>query len=210
MFMLTRHKMCLLVCLLYASLVQAQNLTLADLVKQAKAKQQQNLLAKSATPTDDSVKFKNTAVSDAPDNNDEPALWSITGLNDQYVAEVIYKGAVHILRLTDGDRVVGPWVIERFGKKGLYLVHAQQPMAGNVKVGLFLPAPAVGSSLERDAAALLPSPPSFMPDARPRTYRASSGAADSVEKVMPQEVFQAADKSSNNLSISVTPSGKQP
>jgi hypothetical protein len=210
MFMLTRHKMFLFVCLLSASLAQAQNLTLADLVKQAKAKQQQNLLAKSATPTDDSVKFKNTAVSDAPDNNDEPALWSITGLNDQYVAEVIYKGAVHILRLTDGDRVVGPWVIERFGKKGLYLVHAQQPMGGNVKVGLFLPAPAVGSSLERDAAALLPSPPAFMPDARPRTYRASSGAADSVEKVMPQEVFQAADKSSNNLSIAVTPSGKQP
>jgi hypothetical protein len=64
--------------------------------------------------------------------------------------------------------------------------------------------------LERDAAALLPSPPAFMPDARPRTYRASSGAADSVEKVMPQEVFQAADKSSNNMSIAVTPSGKQP
>ena len=43
MFMLTRHKMFLFVCLLSASLAQAQNLTLADLVKQAKAKQQQNL-----------------------------------------------------------------------------------------------------------------------------------------------------------------------
>ena len=210
MFLQTRHKIYLFVCLLGAGLAQAQNLTLADLVKQAKTKQQQNLLAKSATPTDGSDKLKNTAVSDAPDSNDEPALWSITGLNDQYVAEVIYKGSVHILRLTDGDRFVGPWVIERFGKKGLYMVQAKQPMVGNVKVGLFLPAPAVGSSLERDAAALLPSPPAFMPDARPRAYRASSGAADSVEKVMPQEVFQAADKSSNNLSIAVTPSGKQP
>lgn len=210
MFMLTRHKIYLLVCLLCAGHAQAQNLTLADLIKQAKTKQQQSLLAKSAPPTDGSVKLKNTAVSDAPDSNDEPALWSITGLNDQYVAEVIYKGSVHILRLTDGDRFVGPWVIERFGKKGLYMVQAKQPMNGNVKVGLFLPAPAVGSSLERDAAALLPSPPAFMPDAKPRNYKNTSGAADSVEKVIPQEVFQAAVKSSNNLSISVTPSGKQP
>lgn len=210
MFMLTRHKIYLLVCLLCAGHAQAQNLTLADLIKQAKTKQQQNLLAKSATPTDGSDKLKNKAVADSPDSHDEPALWSITGLNDQYVAEVIYKGAVHILRLTDGDRVVGPWIIERFGKKGLYMVQALQPMGGNVKVGLFLPAPAVGSSLERDAAALLPTPPAFMPEAKPRSYKASSGAADPVEKVMPQEVLQAADKSSNNLSIAVTPLGKQP
>ena len=210
MFMLTRHEICLFVCLLCAGHAQAQNSTLADLIKQAKTKQQQSLSTKSATPTDGSDKPKNTAVADSPDSNDEPALWSITGLNDQYVAEVIYKGAVHILRLTDGDRVVGPWVIERFGKKGLYMVQAQQPMAGNVKVGLFLPAPAVGSSLERDAASLLPNPPAYTPETKPRTYRASSGAADPVEKVMPQEVLQAADKSSNNFPITPPSLGKQP
>jgi len=198
--MLTRHKMFLFVCLLSASLAQAQNLTLADLVKQAKAKQQQSLLPKSSTPTDGS---------DAHGNN-EPSLWAITGLNDQFVAEVIYKGSVHVLRLTDGERVVGPWVIERFGKKGLYLVQAQQPMSGNVKVGLFLPAPAVGSSLERDAAALLPNPPALMPDGKPRNYRATSDAAESVGKVMPQEVLQAANKPTNNLSTPVSPLGKQP
>lgn len=210
MFMLTRHKMCLLVCLLSASLAKAQNLTLADLVKEAKKKQQQNLLTKSSARTDGSEKLKNTSVSDSSRSNDEPALWSITGVNDRYVAEVIYKGNVHVLRLPDGDRVVGPWVIERFGKKGLYMVHDQQPMNGNVKFGLFLPAPAIGSSLERDAAALLPRPPAFIPESKPRNDKNTADAADSIENMMPPEVLQAANKSSNSVSTAVTPLGKQP
>ena len=119
--------------------------TLGDMVKQAKHKQALGL----NPPPEPKV----AAVNKKPVSLPPPMLWTLTGVNNQLMAEVIYKQTVHVLHLSQGDREIGPWQVERYGPGGLYLV-SSDAKADAKKKSLFLPAPLPGASLERYAAGL--------------------------------------------------------
>lgn len=119
--------------------------TLGDMVKQAKHKQALGL----NPPPEPKV----AAVNKKPVPLPPPMLWTLTGVNNHLVAEVIYKQTVHVLHLSQGDREIGPWQVERYGPGGLYLV-SSDAKADAKKKNLFLPAPLPGASLERYAAGL--------------------------------------------------------
>ena len=119
--------------------------TLGDMVSQAKRKQELTL-----NPPPD---IKVATVNKKPVSLPPPMLWTLTGVNNQLMAEVIYKQTVHVLHLSQGDREIGPWQVERYGPGGLYLV-SSDAKADAQKKNLFLPAPLPGASLERYAAGL--------------------------------------------------------
>lgn len=119
--------------------------TLGDMVKQAKHKQALGL----NPPPEPKV----ATVNKKPVSLPPPMLWTLTGVNNQLIAEVIYKQTVHVLHLSQGDREIGPWQVERYGPGGLYLV-SSDAKADAKKKNLFLPAPLPGASLERYAAGL--------------------------------------------------------
>lgn len=119
--------------------------TLGDMVKQAKHKQALGL----NPPPEPKV----ATVNKKPVSLPPPMLWTLTGVNNQLMAEVIYKQTVHVLHLSQGDREIGPWQVERYGPGGLYLV-SSDAKADAKKKNLFLPAPLPGASLERYAAGL--------------------------------------------------------
>lgn len=119
--------------------------TLGDMVKQAKHKQALGL----NPPPEPKV----ATVNKKPVSLPPPMLWTLTGVNNQLMAEVIYKQTVHVLHLSQGDREIGPWQVERYGPGGLYLV-SSDAKADAKKKSLFLPVPLPGASLERYAAGL--------------------------------------------------------
>lgn len=119
--------------------------TLGDMVKQAKHKQALGL----NPPPEPKV----ATVNKKPVSLPPPMLWTLTGVNNQLIAEVIYKQTVHVLHLSQGDREIGPWQVERYGPGGLYLV-SSDAKADAKKKNLFLPAPLPGASLERYVAGL--------------------------------------------------------
>jgi hypothetical protein len=115
------------------------------MVSQAKRKQELTL-----NPPPD---IKVATVNKKPVSLPPPMLWTLTGVNNQLMAEVIYKQTVHVLHLSQGDREIGPWQVERYGPGGLYLVSSDAKADAKIK-SLFLPAPLPGASLERYAAGL--------------------------------------------------------
>ena len=119
--------------------------TLGDMVKQAKHKQALGL----NPPPEPKV----ATVNKKPVSLPPPMLWTLTGVNNQLMAEVIYKQTVHVLHLSQGDREIGPWQVERYGPGGLYLVSSDAKADAKNK-SLFLPVPLPGASLERYAAGL--------------------------------------------------------
>ncbi len=133
--------------------------TLGDMVSQAKRKQELTL----NPPPDIKVAAvnKKSLPAEAPVASLPPMLWTLTGVNNHLVAEVIYKQTVHVLHLSQGDREIGPWQVERYGPGGLYLV-SSDAKADAKKKNLFLPIPLPGASLERYAAGL-PKPLSNTP-----------------------------------------------
>ncbi|NBW55169.1 MAG: hypothetical protein EBR42_07705, partial [Betaproteobacteria bacterium] len=148
MFVRTRLEsllgLCLLVCTFGHASAQSSNpKTLGDMIEQAKRQQAQAF-------------SRAWAGSTAPQQHKPPVLWSLNGINEQLVAEVIYAGKVHILRLNEGDRTIGPWMIERYGANGLHLVPASHS-SKTAHTALFLPVPMARTSLQTFDAAL-PSP----------------------------------------------------
>lgn len=143
------HKTLLIVLSsLWMTSVQAETpkaKTLGDMVKQAKHKQALGL----NPPPEPKV----ATVNKKPVSLPPPMLWTLTGVNNQLMAEVIYKQTVHVLHLSQGDREIGPWQVERYGPGGLYLV-SSDAKADAKKKSLFLPVPLPGASLERYAAGL--------------------------------------------------------
>ncbi len=139
-----------------ATYAQTQNVqTLGDMINQAKRKQELSMNAMS-DPQSTGASKRRAPVEPfgiLPPPNNPPLLWTLTGVNNQLVAEVIYQESVHVLRLSDGDREIGPWRIERFSPNGLYLV-SSDPRDNNKKKGLFLAAPMPGTSLDQYSSSL--------------------------------------------------------
>lgn len=206
--------------LLFSSAVDAQNTsakTLGDLITQSKKQQEQTLGlrtdAKSPPLTASQKKTADAKFADAKFLAQKPpVLWSLTGVNYQLVAEVIYKESVHVLHLHDGDRKVGPWVIERYGINGLHLV-----LADDAKKTLFLPAPAVGAPLERYVSALpqakTAAPSGAMP-AQPRN--GNTPVAQNLTEIMPVGLLNNFDNKPsstdffNTLNTAPNPANAQP
>lgn len=114
-------------------------------------------------------------------------LWSLTGMNHHLVAEVIYNEQVHILRLNEGERVIGPWLIERYGVNGLYLVPAVND-GKNSKTSLFLPAPTLGTSLEKFDAAL-PTLAQVVPPNRQRANSSDLAVVQDISDILPAQLL---------------------
>ena len=132
-----------------------------------------------------------------------PMLWTLSGANHQLVAEVIFDEQVHVLRLNEGDREIGPWFIERYSANGLYLVPAVN--AGHkAKKSLFLPASTAGTSLEKFDAALTATPQARSPN-RSRPSNSELALGQDISDIMPTELLNAADKA-----VSAPNNGTQP
>jgi hypothetical protein len=156
-------------------------MTLGDLI--VRAKQQQINSLRLNSPSD----LPQTSTN----KQSKPVLWSLTGVNHQLVAEVLYNQQVHVLRLHDGDRAIGPWVIERYGNNGLQLV-----LAKNKKVSLYLRPPAPGMTLERYAFDVPNPANAILPGLGvPKSGTLSPVSAQNLGDIMPPNVL-----SQNNLS----------
>jgi hypothetical protein len=181
--------------------------TLGDMIDQAKRQQAQTLNpapppkvaalpAKKAPPME-------LDFSPPPKKTKPPLLWSLTGMNHQLVAEVIFDEEVHVLRLNEGDREIGPWLIERYGANGLYLVPAKDEDKKSKK-SLFLPAPTLGISLERFDAALPATPQATSPN-RTRSSSSELALVQDLSNILPADLLNAAEKAAAPPGINTNP-----
>ena len=203
-----------LVCLCWLAgtsvLAHAQNpssKTLGDMIDQAK-RQQAQALNPTPPPTVAALPVKKAPPIDLdflppPKKDKPPMLWSLIGMNHQLVAEVIFDEQVHVLRLNEGDREIGPWFIERYSANGLYLVPAVND-GHKAKKSLFLPAPTAGTSLEKFDAALTATPQARSPN-RSRPSNSELALGQDINDIMPTELLNAADKA-----VSAPNNGAQP
>lgn len=170
--------------------------TLGDMIDQAK-RQQAQTLNPAPTPKVAALPAKKAPPLDLdflppPKKTKPPMLWSLTGMNHQLVAEVIFDEEVHVLRLNEGDREIGPWLIERYGANGLYLVPAAND-GNKSKKSLFLPAPTLGTSLERFDAALPATPQATSPN-RTRPSSSELALVQDLSNILPADLLNAAEK----------------
>ena len=203
------HKTLLIVLSsLWLTSVQAETpkaKTLGDMVSQAKRKQELTL----NPPPEPKVAAinKKSSPAKAPVASLPPMLWTLTGVNNHLVAEVIYKETVHVLHLSQGDREIGHWQVERYGPGGLYLV-SSDAKADAKKKSLFLPAPLPGASLERYAAGL-PKPISNTPSKqRDPSNSELAMLMQDLPNVMPTQLLQDADKALPQVPPSSPQGGK--
>lgn len=197
MFVRTRLEsllgLCLLVCTCGHASAQSSNpKTLGDMIEQAKRQQAQalNPAAKVAvTPAKKSAPTEGDVFPLSPKDK-PPMLWSLSGINHHLVAEVIYDEKVHLLRLNEGDRAIGPWVIERYGANGLYLV-PEVSDGKHAKKSLFLAAPTLGTSLEKFDAALPTTMQANSPN-RSRAYGSDLALVQDLSDILPNQVLDAA------------------
>ncbi len=199
MFALTRleHLVCLCWLAGASVLAHAQNpsgKTLGNMIDQAKHRQAQTF---NPPPKVAALPAKKKPTIDldfnpSPKKNKPPMLWSLIGMNHQLLAEVIFDEQVHVLRLSEGDREIGPWLIERYGANGLYLVPAAND-SNKAKKSLFLPAPTMGTSLEKFDAALPATPQASSPKrSRPSTSELAL-VQDNIN-ILPANLMSPADK----------------
>ena len=201
--MFVRIRLDHLVCVCWlagvSALAHAQNpagKTLGDMIDQAKRQQAQTL---SPAPPPKVVALPAKKVppmdldfSPPPKKNKPPMLWSLTGMNHQLVAEVVFDEQVHVLRLNEGDREIGPWLIERYGANGLYLVPAAND-GKKAKKSLFLPAPVLGTSLEKFDAALPATPQASSPN-RSRPSSSELAVVQDLSNILPPNLMGPADR----------------
>jgi len=196
----TPHKSLLIVlCSLCMDGAQAQTpnaKTLGDMIGQAKRKQELTLNPPPEPKVAIVIKKRGPVEpftpSPPPVASTPPLLWTITGVNNQLVAEIIYKESVHILRLHEGEREIGPWLVERYGPNGLYLV-SSDPKVDAKKNKLFLPAPLPGTSLERYAAGL-PMTSTNAPSKQHSRSNSELALMQDLTNIMPTQLLQEADK----------------
>ena len=210
MFAPTRLKSVLLTaCLFAASHASAQttsNKTLGDMIDQAK--RSKSLGSAPLQPTPAAKQSKSPAKTETL-----PVLWSLTGINHQLVAEVIYKETVHTLKLHEGDKKIGPWSIDRYGANGLYL-KPEKPTKGNAGT-VFLPAPAAGTSLQKYAAAL-PAPVASLSGFEGSGLELPPQMAHNLGRVMPPQVLGDANAGlppqmpANAMAATAPPAAKAP
>ena len=203
--MFVRIRLDHLVCLCWlagvSALAHAQKpagKTLGDMIDQAKRQQAQTL-----NPAPPPKVSASPAKKAPPKMNKPPMLWSLTGMNHQLVAEVVFDEEVHVLRLNEGDRQIGPWLIERYGANGLYLVPAKDEDKKSKK-SLFLPAPTLGTSLERFDAALPAMPQATSPN-RTRPSSSELALVQDLSNILPADLLNAADKAAAPPGINTVP-----
>jgi hypothetical protein len=185
----TRPEACLLAALLAWPAVQAQSdralpgKTLGDLIRESKRQQAQTLLGEPPKPVASPLKPRpaQEAVkgrpAQAPEIAKPPLLWSLVGADQKLVAEVIYEQRVLVVKLDEGDRQIGPWVIERYDTQGL---HLSTSGPGNRPKKLWLAAPAPGASVAQFASALPDSSAKVQPFAL-----SPAAAADGAKPLLP-------------------------
>ena len=179
----TRPEACLLAALLAWPAVQAQRdgalpgKTLGDLIRESKRQQAQTLLGEPPKPVARPLKPR---PAQEPEIAKPPLLWSLVGADQKLVAEVIYEQRVLVVKLDEGDRQIGPWVIERYDTQGL---HLSTSGPGNRPKKLWLAAPAPGASVAQFASALPDSSAKVQPFAL-----SPAAAADSAKPLLPGPV----------------------
>ena len=92
----------------------------------------------------------------------------------------------------EGEREIGPWLVERYGPNGLYLV-SSDPKVDAKKNKLFLPAPLPGTSLERYAAGL-PMTSTNAPSKQHSRSNSELALMQDLTNIMPTQLLQEADK----------------
>jgi hypothetical protein len=175
----TRLEVCMLAALLAWPVVQAQSdralpgKTLGDLIRESKRQQAQPPSGATEPSKPAARPLKPRPAQDAEIAN-PPRLWSLVGVDQKLVAEVIYEQRVLVIRLDEGDRQIGPWVIDRYGPQGLHLIARG---SGSTPKKLWLAAPAPGASVAQFASAL--------PDTSARVQPLPLGAAGATDSTKP-------------------------
>jgi len=164
--------------------------TLGDMIHQSKRQQEAKLFPLPPTKR---------GAGSAPNNN-PPMLWSLTGSNLHLVAEVLYRETVYVLRLHEGERDIGPWVVQRYGPQGLHLAPALAQGGGGKNEELFLPAPRMGTSLSRYAPGLPARPEAALADRAGLPPMPTGGN----EEIVPPQILR---ESGNAMGQEALPSG---
>lgn len=189
MSVLTSLRLVCGVCCLSCGLVQAQSKTMNDMILQVKKQQEIALNPRAAYASSESVSVKKSDGSASAGNAaNRPLLWSLTGLNNQLVAEVIYREKVQVLHLSEGERSIGPWVVKYYSNQGLYLVPSGVADKKD-KAGIFVPAPKPGTPMQRFASALPVITPVNELELPPRPLKSGTFMADSLGEIMPPTVL---------------------
>jgi len=181
----TRLEICMLATLVAWPVVQAQSennppgKTLGDLIRQSKRQQAQNLRGapEPLMPVMRPVKAKRA---DENEMAKPPLLWSLVGVDQKLVAEVIYEQRVLVVKLDEGDRQIGPWVIDRYDTQGLQL---SARGSGSLPKKLWLAVPAQGASVAQFATALHDTSAKVQP-----VPSSDSGATDSTKALLSQSL----------------------
>jgi hypothetical protein len=208
----------ILACLLTAFNTHAQTAsskTLGDLIDQAKRSKSLGSGVDTSVASSGSPKKSTSGNKSNIDMGSLPMLWSLSGANNQLVAEIIYKETVYTLRLHDGEKKVGPWLVDRYGTNGLYITPAAQPPKNSKRTSVFLPAPAPGGSLEKYAA-VLPAPLVKMGGLDGGSDGFFGMMGQNIGGVMPPQILGAANAGlpanapSNNMPGAAPPASKTP
>ena len=132
-------------------------------------------------------------------------LWTLSGANHQLVAEVLDNGTMHVLRLHEGERDIGPWVVQRYGPQGLHLASALAQAGGGKNEELFLPAPRMGTSLSRYAPGLPARPDAALADRAGLPPMPATGNEDIVPPQVLRESGNAMGQDAPPLNNSTGP-----
>ena len=170
--------------------------TLGDMISQSKRQHEAKLF-----PAPPPIK---RSAGPAP-NNTPPMLWSLTGSNLQLVAEVLYRETVYVLRLHEGERDIGPWVVQRYGPQGLHLAPAMALGGSGKNEELFLPAPHMGTSLSRYAPGLPARPDAALADRAGLPPMPATGNEDIVPPQVLRESGNAMGQDAPPLNNSTGP-----
>lgn len=85
-----------------------------QMIEQTKKNKLEELLLLSGTKDSDPLGQKGSRVR-AEKNKDEsqvPALWSLTGINDAMIAEVVIENEIHKFKVDNGRMLPGGWIVK--------------------------------------------------------------------------------------------------
>lgn len=125
------------------SQVIAQSLTVESAIEEAKQKKLNPPVVKNDAASTPVAAAALTLPKTNPDNiNEEPKLWSIKGVKDDLIAEIIYKNTIHSVKLRE-KLSFADWTIVEYDSESVTLVKHQELSSSpkKKKKNLVQPAP---------------------------------------------------------------------
>ena len=125
----------------------AQNPSVADLIDRLKQKKEQEVLG---TPAPKPDKANATRPSQRFQMPSPPMLWSISGINNELEAVLIYQGKAHVATSSKLPMRIGPWQVDSISAQGVIIHSLIKPADPPLEIN----APASGAAIQAYATRL--------------------------------------------------------